>query len=91
MGEAWRFRNVKEEPAAGSAARGDGSHADKRGASSVVQRLPDRQTQAAERRRGLESLRRADPRKPIIRPACYSPFDGLAARVARSRDVASTR
>ena len=91
MGEAWRFRNVKEEPTAGSAAQGDGSHADKRGASSVVQRLPDRQAQAAERRRGLESPRRADPRKPIIRPACYSPFDGLAACVARSRDVASTR
>ena len=91
MGEARRFLNVKEEPAAGSAARGDGSHADKRGASSVVQRLPGRQTQAAKRRRGLESPRRADPRKPIIRPACYSPFDGLTARVARSRDVASTR
>ena len=25
MGEAWRFRNVKEEPDAGSAIRGDGS------------------------------------------------------------------
>lgn len=91
MGEACRFRNVKEEPAAGSAAQVDGSHADKRAASSVVQRLLGRQTQAANRRRGLESPRHANPRKPIIRPACYSPFDGLAARVARSRDVASTR
>lgn len=91
MGEAWRFRNVKEEPAVGSAARGDGSHADKRGASSVVQRLPGRQTQATNRHRRFEHPRRADPIKPIIRPARYSPFVDLAVRVARSRDVASTR
>lgn len=40
MDEALRFRNVKEEPAR-SAAHSDRSLADKRGASSVVQRLLD--------------------------------------------------
>ena len=91
MGEAWRFLNVKEEPAAGSAAHNNRSPADKRGASSVVQRLLDQQTQAANRRRNLGRPRRADPSGQIARPARYSPFDGFAARVARSRDVASTR
>lgn len=87
MDEALRFRNVKEKPAR----QRSRSLADKRGASSVVQRLLDQQTQAANRRRGLEHPRRADSRRPITRPARYSPFDGFAARVARSRDAASTR
>lgn len=90
MDEALRFRNVKEKPH-GSAAHSDRSLADKRGTSSVVQRLLDQQMQAANRRCNLGRPRRADPSGQITRPARYSPFDGFAARVARSRDAASTR
>lgn len=90
MDEALRFRNVKEEPARQRSTQRQ-VLADKRGASSVVQRLLDQQTQAANRRRNLGRPRRADQSGQITRPARYSPFDGFAARVARSRDAASTR
>lgn len=90
MDEAPHFRNVKEEPARQRSTQRQ-ALADKRGASSVVQRLLDQQTQTANRRCNLGRPRRADPSGQITRPARYSPFDGFAARVARSRDAASTR
>lgn len=90
MDEALRFRNVKEEPARQRSTQRQVAR-DKRGASSVVQRLLDQQTQAANRRCNLGRPRRANPTGQIARPARYSPFDGFAARVARSRDAASTR
>ena len=90
MDEALRFRNVKEESARQHSTQRQIAP-DKRGASSVVQRSLDQQTQAANRRCNLGRPRRADPSGQITRPARYSPFAGFAARVARSRDAASTR